>query len=187
MKITRKQLKRIIKEEMQRTLLTEAIEISENTYPNIWEHIVIPLQCEIVRAYSKFDVTCGANGPADADWVNADNNELHHRNEVIKFDIPAAVWPNNQAELNDFLEFGNVDYPNGLELTLFASDPKTQGVITNIVSSSDLSDLVGKDSDAADELKALARELVSPPDRVGSFSLQITRSGGYEQVSRQDH
>ena len=51
MKITRSQLKRIIKEEMQRTLLTEEIDI-KNDYPNIHEHIVLPLQCEIVQAHS---------------------------------------------------------------------------------------------------------------------------------------
>lgn len=183
MKITRSQLKRIIKEEMQRTLLTEEIDI-KNDYPNIHEHIVLPLQCEIVQAHSTsgLNIDCGAGGPSNEDWFDAETNEGNHNNETIKFDVPEEVWPNNQAELDEFKKFENTKYPRNIELTM---DPPT---VTNDV----LEELLNADNDALEEeLKALAL-ILAPPSNVGSFTLQIippgvtSGGGGYRQRSEID-
>jgi len=157
MKITRKQLKRIIKEEMQRTLLTEVIdEILVEDYPKIHETIIVPLQAKIT----------------DNERYGVPNWENGHKNEIIKFEIPNAVWPSTQAEFEAESFFDNDDYPNGLELTM---TPST-------VSDEDLKEYVDKYSDAADELKTLARSLISARHgRQGSIDLPITQDVEYSR------
>ena len=179
MKITRSQLKRIIKEEMQRTLLTEEIDI-KNDYPNIHEHIVLPLQCEIVQSHSTsgLNIDCGAGGPSNEDWFDAETNEGNHNNEKIIFEIPDSVWPQSRVE-EIFADQDN--YPNGFKLTMI---PPT-------VSDEDMQNYVmEKDTPLSVELKALARELASA--RKGNHTLEIippgvtSGGGGYRQRSEID-
>lgn len=181
MKITRSQLKRIIKEEMQRTLLTESIDIKSD-YPNIHEQIVLPLQCEIVKAHSTsgLNIDCGVGGPSNEDWFDAETNEGNHNNEKIIFEIPDSVWPQSKVE-EIFADQNN--YPNGFKLIMTPPTVPDDDMQKYVMVKDD-------DSPLRVELKALAIELASA--RKGSYTLEIipggvtSGGGGYRQRSEID-
>jgi len=167
--LSRSQIREAIKAATKQTLLVEAkiTDIPESTYPNIWKHIIVPLQAIIT----------GEEHMGKPDW------EAGHNNEQIKFEIPDAVWPKKDA--NEIFA-DQVSYPHGLELSMISGEPSNDYAKSRDVDVSKGVDrqVASKHSDAAEELKKLAMALVT--NRQGSITVGITQDVGYEKAGEMD-
>lgn len=169
MKVSKSRLRKIIQEELSRSLLAEKHTVAGmnwNTFatewPLIYKGVIAPIQCEIAQCATDSD-----GNVTSIDWEGSD-----HSNEAVKFEIPDEVYNGGEENL-----FKNENYPNGLTLTL--SPPGAMVAKT-------VKELVGKtyDDELNAELKILAKKMYDIS--INEWELGITTNVTYRQKDTYD-